>query len=309
MSDSLVASRPRTPRRRLVVVATLQVALTAGLLGLVVARWGLTPFVTAARALPWWAVAAGIGLGATGVVLQGLRWRLVARHYRIGLPVGPAVARCWQAAFLNGVLPGGVAGDAVRAADDSSDADAPDGRRALASALVAVAAERLVGTTVVLVAAALTLLGPVPLAAAACLGGAVVTGALAWRWLRGLPVGDLIVVVLLSVAGWAAFVAMFVLAVVVVAPEVDLALAPGLATVSVASMSVPLTVGGWGTREAAAGWIFAVRRLDPSTGVTVSIGYGILALLSTLPGAAILAARLAPRLRAAGQARTRRRAR
>ncbi|WP_299520802.1 lysylphosphatidylglycerol synthase domain-containing protein [uncultured Serinicoccus sp.] len=307
MSDTLVASRPRPRRVRLVVGATLQVGLTLGLLGLVVTQWGLSPFTSAARALPWWAVVAGLGLGAAGVVLQALRWRLVARHLQISLPVGPAVARCWQAAFLNSVLPGGVAGDALRAADDSSDAEAPDGRRALASGFAAVAAERLVGTTVVLVAAAVALLGSVPLVGVACLAGGVVTAAVAWRWLRVLPLRDLALVLLLSVAGWAAFVGMFVLAVVVVAPDVEVSLAPGLATVSVAAMSVPVTVGGWGTREAAAGWIFMVRGLDMGTGVTVSIGYGILALLSTLPGAAILAVRVAPRWREAGRARHRRR--
>ncbi|GAA4884309.1 lysylphosphatidylglycerol synthase domain-containing protein [Serinicoccus chungangensis] len=307
MSASLVADRPRSHRGRVAAVGALQVCLTLGLLGLVVARWGLSPFATAAGALPWWAVVAGLGLGAAGVVFQALRWRLVARHHHISLPVGPAVARCWQAAFLNSVLPGGVAGDALRAADDSSDAQAADGRRALASGFAAVAAERLVGTTVVLVAAAVVLVGPVPPAGVACLAGAVVTAAVAWRWLRVLPAGDLAAVVVLSVAGWAAFVGMFVLAVVVVAPDVDVSLAPGLATVSVAAMSVPATVGGWGTREAAAGWIFTVRGLDMGTGVTVSIGYGILALLSTLPGAVVLALRTVPRLREVGRARTRRR--
>ncbi|PZU44629.1 MAG: hypothetical protein DI571_07230 [Arsenicicoccus sp.] len=161
----------------------------------------------------------------------------------------------------------------------------------------------------VLIATAVVLLAPAPLAGVACLAGAVVTATIAWRWLRVLPVRDLVTVVLLSVAGWAAFVTMFVLAVVVVAPEVDVSLAPGLATVSVGAMSLPVTVGGWGTREAAAGWIFMLRGLDAGTGVTVSIGYGILALLSTLPGAAVLAVRTAPRLREVGRARTSRRSR
>ncbi|WP_130012271.1 lysylphosphatidylglycerol synthase domain-containing protein [Serinicoccus sediminis] len=291
---------------RLAMVGTLQVALTLLLLGLVVAQWGLSPFTTAARSLPWWAVVGGVALGGFGVLAQALRWRLIARHQQIHVPVGPALARCWQAAFLNGVLPGGLAGDALRAADDSSDAQVEDGRRALASGFAAVAAERLSGTTVVLVAAATALLPFLPLVAVACLAGALVTGAVAWRWLRRLSVVDLLAVVLLSVAGWAAFVAMFVLAVAVVAPQVEVSLGPSLGAVAVAAMSVPATVGGWGTREAAAGWIFMVRGLDMGTGVTVSIGYGILALLSTVPGAVILALRAAPRAREAGRARRRR---
>lgn len=309
MSESPPEAGTARRRGRLVVGGVFQVVLTLGLLGLVVTQWGLTPFVTAARALPWWALASGIALGAVGVVAQALRWRLVARHHHIALPVGSAVARCWQAAFLNSVLPGGLAGDALRAADDSSDAEVTEGRHALASGFAAVAAERLCGTTVVFAAAGVTLVPQVPLAAAACLGVAVVTSVVAWRWLRALPAADLLLVVLLSIAGWAAFVAMFVLAVAVVAPDVDLALSPGLASVSIAGMSVPITVGGWGIREATAGWIFMVATLDAGTGVTVSIGYGIMALLSTLPGAVVLAVRVAPRLREVTRARARRRAR
>ncbi len=291
------------------VLATLQVLVTVVVLGLIVSQWGLRPFTTAARSLPWWAIALGILLGAVGVLAQALRWRLVARHHHIRMPVGPALARCWQAAFLNSLLPGGLAGDVLRAADDSSDAEVSAGRRALASGFAAVTAERLAGTTVVFAAAAVALVPLASLAALACLVVAVVTAVVAWRWLRVLPRVDLGAVVLLSVAGWAAFVGMFVLAVAVVAPEVDPTLAPGVAAVSIAGMSVPIAVGGWGTREAAAGWIFTVVGLDAGTGVTVSIGYGIMALLSTLPGAVVLAVRLAPRVRAAGDARGRRRAR
>ncbi|OLT17601.1 hypothetical protein BJF80_16490 [Serinicoccus sp. CUA-874] len=293
----------------MVLVASLQLLVTVGVLGFVVAWWGLEPITTALGSLPWWALAGGLVLGAAGVLVQALRWRLVARYHGIRLPVGPADVRCWQASFLNSLLPGGLAGDVLRAADDSSDAEVSAGRRALASGFAAVAAERLCGTTVVLVAASAALAPHRPLLAALCLAGGVVTATVAWRWLRRLPARDLLGVGMLSVVGWVAFAGIFALALVAVAPSTDPRLAPGLAAVSIAGMSVPVGVGGWGTREAATAWIFSVVGLDPAAGVGVSVGYGVLALVSTLPGAVVLAARLAPRVREVGRPRDGRRAR
>ncbi|MGA8247738.1 MAG: hypothetical protein WB797_12605, partial [Nocardioides sp.] len=52
--------------------------------------------------------------------------------------------------------------------------------------------------------------------------------------------------------------------------------------------SVPLNVAGWGPREGAAAWAFAWVGLGSSAGLTVSVVYGVVAAVSTLPGAAIL---------------------
>ncbi|WP_251454858.1 lysylphosphatidylglycerol synthase transmembrane domain-containing protein [Microbacterium sp. Marseille-Q6648] len=299
----------RPGRRRLIVVSLAQVAVTVGLLAFVIWRWGPDPIVHAVSALPWWAFPIGIALGGAGVVAQALRWRTVARHHAIRIDTGPAIARCWQAAFLNSVLPGGLAGDLVRGADDSSDATVSAGRRALASAFAAIAAERLVGTAVVFAAATVAL---VPLSlpgAAVCLAIALAAVGVAWRWLRPLSAGELLRVVLLSIAGWAAFAGIFVVAMIALAPAAPLGQAPALASIAIAGMSVPIGVGGWGTREAAAAWAFGLAGLAPGLGVTVSVGYGILALCSTLPGAVVVAARFAPRVRELRRARSRRRAR
>jgi hypothetical protein len=54
--------------------------------------------------------------------------------------------------------------------------------------------------------------------------------------------------------------------------------------------SVPLNVAGWGPREGIAAWAFAWVGLGSSAGLTVSVVYGVVAAVSTLPGAAILVA-------------------
>jgi hypothetical protein len=64
-----------------------------------------------------------------------------------------------------------------------------------------------------------------------------------------------------------------------------------IALVVLVVASVPLNVAGWGPREGAAAWAFAAAGLGAATGASVAVAYGVLALLATLPGAALLAVR------------------
>jgi len=294
---------------KVLLFAALQIAVTVGIFVILANAWGLTPFIDAFMMLPWWSFPAAVILGGIGVLTQALRWRVIAEHHSIAVPFGPAVARCWQSSFLNGVLPGGLAGDALRAADDSSDADVSAGRSALGQAFAAMAAERLMGTAVVFIAAGLSLLTLAPVFGLASLGVAAVAIAVSWRWLRPLSLRDITRVVVFSAVGWAAFSTLFTLTISAVTPDIPLALAPALAAVSIAGMSIPLGFGGWGPREAAAAWAFSLAGFAPHLGVTASVSYGLLALASTLPGAVILAVRVLPRLDQAKRARSQRRAR
>lgn len=305
--DGTRTSAKRGSRPRLILIGIAQAAVTGGLLALIVARWGAAPFVHAVAGVPVWAWVFGLLLGSLGVVAQALRWRLVARGQGIRVPVGSAVARCWQAAFLNSVLPGGLAGDALRAADDSSDATVNTGKRALGRGFAAVAAERLAGTAVVFTAAAIALCTRVPLAATGCALVALVAVAVAWRWIRLLPARHLIAVAALSVLGWASFLGVFIVVTMSLTSEVLPVQTPALGSIALAGMSVPIGVGGWGTRETAAGWGFALFGFDASLGIAVSVGYGVIALASTLPGALVLGLRAAPRVRVARKALARRR--
>jgi len=57
------------------------------------------------------------------------------------------------------------------------------------------------------------------------------------------------------------------------------------------AMALPLNVGGWGPREGATAWAFAAAGLGAGQGVTVAVVYGLLVLVASLPGAAVLVAR------------------
>lgn len=282
-----------------IAVGASQVLLTAAILWTIAALWGPENFTSALRGLTWWTfVAAGV-LGGAGVAAQAARWRIVARHHGIEVGAAAAVARCWQAAFLNSVLPGGIAGDALRAADDSIDAHASSRRRALAKGFTAMATERLVGTAVVFSAGAMVLLPLAPLAGAGCLIAALAAAVIASRWLRRLRRWAIMRVVLLSVFGWMCFAGLFIVSVAALAPSTPVSVMPSSAAVALAGMSLPVGVGGWGVREVAAAWGFSLQGLSSEVGIRVSVGYGVLALASTAPGAAILALRLVPRLRGA----------
>ena len=59
---------------------------------------------------------------------------------------------------------------------------------------------------------------------------------------------------------------------------------PVLAVVGLAAMSIPIGVGGWGVRELSVSLIAAGISVSMGTAVTASTGYGLLAMISTLPG-------------------------
>lgn len=299
---------------RIIAASAGQILITGVILWIIAALWGPENFTSALRGLPWWSFAAAGALGGAGVVAQALRWRIIARHHAIEVGLGAAVARCWQAAFLNSILPGGFTGDALRAVDDSTDATVSTRRGALASGFASMAAERLAGTAVVFSAGGAVLLPRAPLIGAGCVATAIVAAVLAGRWLRRLPAAEILQVVLLSVLGWMCFAGLFMVSVAVLAPDAPAAAMASSAAVALAGMSLPVGVGGWGVREAAAAWSFSLSGLSAAEGIRVSVGYGVLALGSTAPGAVILALRLVPRLHrarwfAAGQKRRSRRRR
>ena len=52
--------------------------------------------------------------------------------------------------------------------------------------------------------------------------------------------------------------------------------------------SVPLNIAGWGPREGLTAWAFGMAGLGSAAGLTVSVVYGVLAAVATLPGALVL---------------------
>jgi hypothetical protein len=60
-----------------------------------------------------------------------------------------------------------------------------------------------------------------------------------------------------------------------------------LALLAMLVMVLP-SIGGWGPREGATAWAFGAAGLGAQLGVATAVAYGVMVLVSTLPGAAVL---------------------
>jgi len=78
-----------------------------------------------------------------------------------------------------------------------------------------------------------------------------------------------------------------------------------LFTVMLGVVLVPISVGGWGLRELAVVSLLAAHGLAPERALIFSVCFGLVVLISTLPGAVVWLVYPLPRA-AAGKARWRR---
>ncbi|MDE3724196.1 lysylphosphatidylglycerol synthase transmembrane domain-containing protein [Nocardiopsis sp. N85] len=294
-------------------------ALTRTLIGAAILGWvlwwyPLEAFTAAFAVVDAGAVATALGVGAATTVLCAARWRVIARAVGLSLSPVRAVSDYYLALFLNAVLPAGVLGDAYRAVGHGrANGDLGRGVRA-------VVLERVAGQVVLTVAVAAlifvlpaTLWGPgwgavaLPLALVAVAGAAVAVGARSPR-ARGSRAGRVLVatardvrvglvgraptVIVLSAAALVGHVALFLLAAHLVGVDAPPTRLVPLAVLALAAMSVPVNVGGWGPREVATAAAFGAAGLGAEQGLTVSVVYGLFALVAASPGAAVLVARL-----------------
>lgn len=278
-----------------------------GILGVLVWRLGAAPFMNGVQQTTVWSVVVALAITALTTVSCARRWGIISARAGAELPLGRAVGAYYRSQFLNATLPGGVLGDVHRAVQHGRDvgdlgtsAKAVAGERgagqitqiAVSLALLAAIPSPFRGRAVVVAAVASAALGVValgvatrPVAARSRLG----------RWL--VPVAGL------SVVAAAGHVAIFLVAARTAGVAVGADLLP-VALVVVLASAIPLNVAGWGPREGVAAWAFAAIGLPASQGLTVSVVYGVMALVATLPGAALLMlGRRAPATAAAAPAR------
>lgn len=259
----------------------------------------------AALEAPWVLAALAVGVGQT--LLSAWRWRYTAGRLGLTLPYALALREYYRALFLNQVLPGGVLGDADRAWRHSG--RAPQAR---GPAVRAVVLERLSGQVVMAAVASISFafialragtgargwwVASLGVAAVAGVAVAVsvraprgssptsVTAALRRDARAALFSGEAVYVQLAtSTVIIASYVAAYLLAARAVGVETPLvALAPLVAPVLL-SMLLPVSVGGWGVRESAAAAIWSVAGLEASDGVAISVAYGLIVLVGTVPG-------------------------
>ena len=289
-------------------------------------NWTISAAVLVALAwwLDWREILRGLGSLAAGwlvlalvfvllqTLLAGWRWHYTCARLGLGLPLATAIKEYFLSSLVNQVLPGGVLGDAWRAQRHA------DVSRRTGPAWRAVILERASGQLAVLVITLAVLFSP-PWQQALT--------RLEWRWLqlalvllmlatltslslvalrrstairafidqtwqdarlallnrRDLPLqlaSSLIIVGLLG--------AVFASAGQAAGVDAGFGLLWLLAVPVLLAMLIPISVAGWGLREAAAAGIFLAMGLPAEQGVTVAAAYGLVVLAASLPGALVI---------------------
>ena len=296
-----------------VVPVVLRAGLSIALL-LVLAWWLDVAQIVArlSQMRSGWVLSA-LGLSVVQVLVSAWRWRFTAGRLGIDLPFGEAVREYYLSMFVNQVLPGGVVGDVSRAWRHAA------AQRLTTSsggpAIRAVVLERLSGQLVmvgVASASVLTLLGGSGDAAWVVVLVGLATVVALRQWVKAptrdaddapssllgrlwhdtkvaLLTGTALPIQLASSAVVVGtYVATYLIASLAVGVDTPLrTLLPLVAPVLVA-MLIPASVAGWGVREIAAALLWDAAGLTSEDGVVISIAYGLLALVSSLPGCVVL---------------------
>ena len=260
---------------------------------------------------PAWVLLA-VAISVAQVAVLAWRWRFTARRVGVDLSFASAWREYYLSIFLNQVLPGGVLGDVSRAwrqASAQTRLEEPGG-----PAVRAVIFERLSAQAVMTTVAVVSLLA-LPLTVDAGSGVAmfwagagvviIVVATLVWfrrqsspQSLSGRVLADLRSAHLSGPAFAAqlasaiivvgTYLATYVAAARAVGVETPLPVLLPLVAPVLMTMLIPVTVAGWGLREGAAAALWAAVGLTAADGVVVSVAYGLLVLIGSLPGALFL---------------------
>lgn len=295
--------------------APLQVIVTVSLLVLL---WqlvgGEAVLEKLAGADPVW-VGAGFVFATTAMIAAAMRWRYTALCVGAALTVERSLKEFYLAGLLNQVLPGGILGDALRAWRHGKSAEHERGGmgRAIRAVVIERMANQMAIASAVLVSLTLWTAMPgafarvriwAPLVCAAGLVGAMLTAiALLARRHRGgrierflldsrealLRPRTMVTQLGLGFLVIGSCVAMFYCSAQAVHAPLSFFHLFALVPCALFAMSIPISIGGWGLREASAVALWAMAGLPPENALASSVLYGILALLGALPGAFVLA--------------------
>jgi uncharacterized membrane protein YbhN (UPF0104 family) len=306
--SSPFASRPR-------LRAFAQLLISLSLLALVFALIDERILFDRVGALdPTWVVIA-IAVSIPQYMLSAARWQLTAKRLGAALFFRSALSEYYLSVLTNQILPGGVLGDAARAYRHGRKLKQRNPAVTYGPAIRAVIYERLAGQLVfaIVMIAGLALwplafdAGEAAYQFGAALIIAVFVAALgAYVFARSLwlvtPTGTgirsyiaearhalfarevALRQAIYSFAIIATYLFDFYCAARAIGIELSFLSTMALVPVVLFSMTVPVTVAGWGVREATAGAVWGLAGLTPAVGVAISVTYGVIVLLSALPG-------------------------
>jgi len=304
MSVPAESPPPRRARR------WIQVAATALALAATVRLVGAKPLLARLHGLdPDW-VAVGLLITAVQLILLAARWWFVA--LRLGLPLSfrRALGEYYLSSLLNNFLP--LSGDALRAFRHAERAKV-GAERPFMPVVSAILLERASGQlalflTVVIVAPGLLreISGKTGVLERSVVA-IVVVGLIGAAWFVGkrwfgrfyaaaaaggrvllLP-SNLLVHLPISLALVATHVTLFIVGASSIGLELPFATGIRVVPPVLLAASVPAFVAGFGMREAAAATLYHLMGLGAADGAAISIAYGSISLLGSLPGVITLA--------------------
>jgi len=252
----------------------------------------------------------GLALVQIQIVVSALRWRFTAGRLGENIPIPLAIREYYVASFLNQTLPGGVAGDAIRAFRMRN-----AGKGGWKQPAKAVLMERLSGQMAFFALALCgiavwpfilkggqTWEGILP-SMLGVLGAGVVMGLgllIAWRHFPSaraltdeaaevfLRDRALIMQSGLSLVIVATYVATFFVASDAVGADLPWTATLTVIPLALIAMLIPVGLGGWGTREVAAMALWPLAGASAPEGLAASIVYGAISLAGALPGVVLL---------------------
>jgi uncharacterized membrane protein YbhN (UPF0104 family) len=299
----------RVPGWRRALWVWIRPAVGASILAVLVWQLGPGPFLEALHRIDAWSLAVAAGIAVPTTVCCAWRWSLVSRGLGSDLPLRPAVGAYYRSQFLNTVLPGGVLGDVHRAVRRGRDVgDVGHGVRVVVWERTAGQVVQIALTMVVLLVLPSPVRSSMPVVVGSVLAvtlSAVLLGRTLAR--RGSPslarfaraaATDLRHgllarqawpgVVLASTLVVAGHAATFLLAARIAGSTTSVVQMLPLALLVLLAMALPTNIAGWGPREGAAAGVFAMAGLGAAQGVATAVVYGVMVLVATLPGAALL---------------------
>ena len=242
------------------------------------------------------------------VGLSAWRWHFTASRLGLHLPFQKAFSEYYLATFLNQVLPGGMLGDAARAWRHGRSETTGFGAAARAVILERTSGQIALFSIVLAAAvfepeafsAMIGAVGPwgfVLVAAAAAVLLAVRNSR--WRDHLGIFLSDCrrvfsgrsgFIQLLSSVCVVATYLTVYGLAGRAVGVELSAGTLMTVVPIILFSMVLPVSISGWGVREVVAVAFASSAGLTPDMAVAVSVAYGLIVLVSSLPGLFILLA-------------------
>ncbi|QLF71665.1 flippase-like domain-containing protein (plasmid) [Peteryoungia desertarenae] len=292
-----------------ILASLVSIAIVAGLI------WVLEPetVVSAFSEIPLSLVLAALVIVQLQIILSAFRWRFTAARLGHLMPPGLVLREYYASSLLNQVLPGGMAGDAIRAYRAREDGSGGWKRPA-----TAVVFERLSGQLAFFVLMGIGLIAwpvlvttrlpehylsliAVFLAIAVLL---VLMGLLVWKTRVSERLEQLkpdlvrvfwadkacVIQAGLSSLIVGGYVATFMIASHAVGAPLPWIAALTAIPLCLLTMLIPAGIGGWGTREAAAAALWPIFGYSSAEGLSASLLYGLLSLAgAALPGIIVIA--------------------